>query len=168
MFRIALGYLAVAWLLWQVVYTTCPAFECSLESQRTIFWLLLGGLPVTLAVAWVNWKTAIIVGIAFIAGLGVAVLMMGPQLGPVESIVDASVEPIQQVVEELERERLPNSVAVLPFDNLSVDPENAFFATGIHEEVLNQLSKLSNLSVISRTSVLRYQDTDQSIPDNAQ
>ena len=77
MFRIALGYLAVAWLLWQVVDTPCPAFECSLESQRTIFWLLLGGLPVTLAVAWVNWKTAIIVGTSFIAGLGVAVMMMG-------------------------------------------------------------------------------------------
>ena len=47
MFRITMGYLAIAWLLWQVVDTTCPAFECSLESQRTIFWLLLGGLPVT-------------------------------------------------------------------------------------------------------------------------
>ena len=77
MFRIGAGYLAVAWLLWQVVANTCPTFECSNDFSRTIFWLLLGGLPITLAVAWVNWKTAIIVGVAFIAGAGVSVLMMG-------------------------------------------------------------------------------------------
>ena len=59
---------------------------------------------------------------------------------------------------------LRNSVAVLPFENLSPNPDDAFFAAGIHEEILNQLAKLRNLSVISRTSVLRYKDTDLTIP----
>ncbi len=62
---------------------------------------------------------------------------------------------------------LRNSVAVLPFENLSPNPDDAFFAAGIHEEILNQLTKLRNLSVISRTSVLRYKETKLTIPEIA-
>jgi TolB-like protein/tetratricopeptide (TPR) repeat protein len=51
---------------------------------------------------------------------------------------------------------LPSSVAVLPCANLSTDPENAFFAASLHEEILDQLFKLRNLNVIARTSVLQY------------
>ncbi len=54
------------------------------------------------------------------------------------------------------------SIAVLPFENLSVDPENAYFADGIQEEVLTRLSKIADLKVISRTSTQRY----KSKPDN--
>ena len=59
---------------------------------------------------------------------------------------------------------LSSSVAVLPFANLSPNPENSFYAAGIHEEVLNQLAKLTSLRVISRTSMLRYENTRDSIP----
>ena len=48
------------------------------------------------------------------------------------------------------------SIAVLPFESLAVDPENEFFAAGIHEEVISQLSKIGGLKVISRTSVMEY------------
>jgi len=65
---------------------------------------------------------------------------------------------------EAPRQRLPNSVAVLPFTNMSPDPDNAYFASGMHEEILNQLAKLSALNVIARTSVLRYADTTMPIP----
>jgi len=65
------------------------------------------------------------------------------------------------------RSVLPNSVAVLPFENLSPNPDDAYYAAGLHEEVLNQLAKLRNLSVISRTSVQRYEDTQLSIPEIA-
>ena len=81
--------------------------------------------------------------------------------------VDAAAEPAPAVAEEERREVLPNSVAVLPFANLSLDPQDAFFAAGIHEETLNQLAKVRNISVISRTSVLRYEDSDLSIPEIA-
>jgi TolB-like protein len=63
--------------------------------------------------------------------------------------------------------RLPNSVAVLPFDNLSTDPERAYFAAGIHEEILNHLAKIRSLSITSRTSVLRYTRDRPSIPEIA-
>ncbi len=65
------------------------------------------------------------------------------------------------------REVLANSVAVLPFANLSPNADDAYFAQGIHEEVLNQLAKIDALSVIARTSVLRYADGKTSLPDIA-
>jgi len=73
-------------------------------------------------------------------------------------LVNESVEASPPVVVEEQLEVLPNSVAVLPFDNLSPDPDNSYFAAGVHEEVLNQLAKLRNVNVISRTAVLRYAD----------
>jgi TolB-like protein len=57
---------------------------------------------------------------------------------------------------------------VLPLDNLSPDPANAYFAAGMHEAILNQLAKLKNLNVISRTSVLQYGESKPPIPEIAQ
>ena len=51
---------------------------------------------------------------------------------------------------------LPLGVAVLPFENLSADPENAFFADGVQDEILNDLAKIADLKIISRTSVMQY------------
>jgi TolB-like protein/DNA-binding winged helix-turn-helix (wHTH) protein/tetratricopeptide (TPR) repeat protein len=55
-------------------------------------------------------------------------------------------------------EFLPNSIAVLPFENRSRDPDHAFFAAGIHEAILNTLGKVGDLRVMARASVLRYAD----------
>jgi TolB-like protein/DNA-binding winged helix-turn-helix (wHTH) protein/Tfp pilus assembly protein PilF len=60
------------------------------------------------------------------------------------------------------------AIAVLPFANFSPDPDNAYYAAGIHEEVLNHLAKLRQLQVISRTSSLGYADTTLSIPEIAE
>lgn len=59
------------------------------------------------------------------------------------------------------------SIAVLPFDNLSTDKDSDFFRDGITEDVLTQLSKLKALRVISRTSVMRYKETNKTIPEIA-
>ena len=60
-----------------------------------------------------------------------------------------------------------NSIAVLPLDNRSESKENAFFADGMHNELLTRLSKISALRVTSRTSMLGYRDTNMSIPEIA-
>ena len=59
---------------------------------------------------------------------------------------------------------LNKSVAVLPFTNMSADEENAYFTQGVHDDILTQLSKISALDVIARTSVLQYADTEKGIP----
>ncbi len=59
------------------------------------------------------------------------------------------------------------SVAVLPFTNLSPDPENAFFCEGMHEDVLTTLAKIRELKVISRTSTLRYRNHTKSLREVA-
>jgi TolB-like protein/DNA-binding winged helix-turn-helix (wHTH) protein/Tfp pilus assembly protein PilF len=56
------------------------------------------------------------------------------------------------------------SLAVLPLDNLSGDPKQDYFADGMTDELINQLSKIGNLRVISRTSVMQYKGTKKSLP----
>ena len=54
---------------------------------------------------------------------------------------------------------LDKSIAVLPFENLSEDKANSFFADGVQDEILTDLSKIADLKVISRTSVMQYKNT---------
>jgi serine/threonine protein kinase/Tfp pilus assembly protein PilF len=59
------------------------------------------------------------------------------------------------------------SIAVLPFENLSSDKENAYFAEGIQDEILTRLSKIADLKVISRTSTQRYKSAPDNLPEIA-
>jgi TolB-like protein len=59
------------------------------------------------------------------------------------------------------------SIAVLPFENLSNDKENAYFAEGIQDEILTRLSKIADLKVISRTSTQRYKSAPENLPNIA-
>jgi TolB-like protein/DNA-binding winged helix-turn-helix (wHTH) protein len=58
----------------------------------------------------------------------------------------------------------PSSIAVLPFDNLSPDPDDAYFAVGLHEAILSQLANIREMRVIARASVLGYDGTQKPIP----
>ena len=66
------------------------------------------------------------------------------------------VEEVKKPVALESSRLLPGGIAVLPFENLSADPENSFFADGVQDEVLNNLAKIADLKVISRTSVMQY------------
>jgi TolB-like protein/Tfp pilus assembly protein PilF len=72
-------------------------------------------------------------------------------------------EPLQEIIST----PLKNSIAILPFENLSPDPGNAYFAAGLHEEVLHQLARIPDLRVTSRKSVLQYAERDIAIPEIA-
>ena len=71
-----------------------------------------------------------------------------------EKIVEESKQPI--ALEPVEKNAPEKSIAVLPFENLSKDEENAFFAGGVQDEILSDLAKAADLKVISRTSVMQY------------
>ena len=70
-----------------------------------------------------------------------------------ERIVEESKKPVVALESP---PPLPTGIAVLPFENLSADPDNAFFAEGVQGEILNNLAKIADLKVISRTSVMQY------------
>src|SRR5205814_3969563 len=59
------------------------------------------------------------------------------------------------------------SIAVLPFENLSSDNENAYFADGIQDEILTRISKIADLKVISRTSTQHYKSAPENLPEIA-
>src|SRR5256714_9613483 len=59
------------------------------------------------------------------------------------------------------------SIAVLPFDNLSRDPDNAFFAEGVQDEILTRLAKVADLKVIARTSTQKFKSSPENLPDIA-
>src|SRR5262249_56827984 len=57
------------------------------------------------------------------------------------------------------------SIAVMPFENLSRDPDNAYFADGIQDEILTRLAKIADLKVISRTSTQHYKSAPENLPE---
>src|SRR5712692_2745470 len=80
---------------------------------------------------------------------------------PTTTVLVASLVALAGVVgvmvwESQSRHPIPAGIAVLPFENLSADPENAFFTDGVQDEILNDLAKIADLKVISRTSVMQY------------
>jgi TolB-like protein/Tfp pilus assembly protein PilF len=68
---------------------------------------------------------------------------------------------------EFTRHPVTNGVAVLPFENLSADPDNAYFASGIQDEILTRLASITALKVISRSSTLQYQSKPRNLRDIA-
>ena len=85
---------------------------------------------------------------------------------------EAGAERDQQVITDVpqdkKKEVLSNSIAVLPFENLSPDPDNAYFAAGIHDTILNELAKIGDLNVISRTAMLRYANSAKTLAEIAE
>src|SRR5262245_5056571 len=77
-----------------------------------------------------------------------------------EKIVEQAKEPAVTAVSA-------KSIAVLPFENLSRDPDNAYFAEGVQDEILTRLSKIADLKVISRTSTRQYKSAPANVPDIA-
>jgi TolB-like protein len=108
----------------------------------------------------------LVLAVAFIA-VDSYVLERDTPGGEPSADAGATAEPAAQAAAPpagLRQGVLPNSIAVLPLENLSPDPDNAYFAAGMHEAILNQLAKLKNLNVISRTSVMQYDESRPPIP----
>jgi TolB-like protein/Flp pilus assembly protein TadD len=171
-YRVALGYAVVAWLVIQIGATVMPAYHAPEWILPTFITAVALGFPVALVLAWafelkggVIEKTPESSGSVFAAnkrrvwllagaGLIISALAVGGYWLRYPSRKATTASQSSTAVMPVVREK---SIAVLPFDNLSRDPDNAYFAEGIQEEILTHLAKIADLKVISRTSTQRYQ-----------
>jgi TolB-like protein/cytochrome c-type biogenesis protein CcmH/NrfG len=152
-YKVGAAYTVVAWLLIEIADVILPTFNVPQWVQQALIVVLVLGLPVSLVLAWAYELTP--------QGLR---RDAGDQHDAPDETDDG--EP-QAVLQASTKARLPDSIAVLPFDNLSPNPDDRFFAAGLHDEILNQLTKISALNVIARTSVLQYEGTRKPIAEIA-
>jgi TolB-like protein/Flp pilus assembly protein TadD len=152
-YRVAAAYIVAAGFLIQMASATFPAWELPNWSLRLVIALLLTGFPIALLLAWAYDITA--KGIQVTPTKGAhrrrnLILLIATGV-----IISASAGFF--LLPRAVSLKIDKSVAVLPFQNLSSDPENAYFADGIQAEVLTRLAKIADLKVISRASTQQYQ-----------
>src|SRR6266699_1371109 len=179
-YKVAVAYAVVSWLLIQVATQVFPFFEIPNWAVRLVVRLLILGFPVALILSWafeltpegIKRESEIepdksithhtgrkIVALTIVLGVAAAGLLAF-QLLRSKSPSAAAVLPSMASNAAVD---IPSkSIAVLPFDNLSDDKSNAYFAEGIQDEILTRLSKIASLKVISRSSTQKY----KSAPDN--
>ena len=153
-YRVAAAYIVAAGFLIQIASAAFPAWELPNWSVRLVIVLLLVGFPIALVLAWAYDITPQgIQGTPKIPGVHRRrnlILLIVTAI-----IISASAGFL--LLPRAVWQKIDKSVAVLPFQNLSSDPDNAYFADGIQEEVLTRLTKIGDLKVISRTSTQGYQ-----------
>lgn len=187
--RVALLYLLAAWLLIQVAETVLPLFAVPDGVLRGVVILLVLGFVPALVFAWVfeltedglklerdvevrpevKRRTAIRLDIATltVAALTIGLMIydrMVPEASPPAGagVTEPAAEPVPPEAADVTEEVV--TIAVLPFVNMSPDPDNAFFSEGISEEILNLLSRVPGLQVVGRTSSFRFKGSDDDLP----
>src|ERR1700748_3097822 len=161
-YKVAVAYIVAGWALSQGIAQVLPVFDVPNWIIRLIVVLIIAGLPVALVLAWMfeltpeglkrtadadrapvrskgyAWIYVVVIGAAVSVGL----FMLGRY-----SFRDKDAALNKPSA---------RSIAVLPFDNLSDDKQNAYFVEGTQDEILTRLAKISARKVISRTSTMRY------------
>ena len=165
-YKVAVAYAIVGWLLIQVATQVFPFLEIPNWAIRFVILATAIGFPVALVVAWAFeltpaglkrtedadaaqqrspgglWVAVVVVA----AGLSLGLFLVGRYTA-------GRGTPRQTEAAKTFPEK---SIAVLPFENLSEEKANAFFADGVQDEILTALSKIADLKVISRSSVMHY------------
>src|ERR1043165_1248376 len=153
-YRVAIAYIVASWALAQGLAQVLPVFDISNSAIRSVIALLLIGFPVALVLAWIFDFTP--AGIRATATAAPARQSRRNVILLVAIGVIASAAAGFFVLPRAVAHRVDKSIAVLPFENYSDDKENAYFADGIQDDILTNLSKIGDLKVISRTSVMPY------------
>jgi TolB-like protein/Flp pilus assembly protein TadD len=171
-YKVAVAYAVVGWLLIQIATQVFPFFEMPNWGIRLVVLIIAIGFPIALFIAWAfeltpegikstedadatakqsrgrTWIYVAVVGALLSVGLFVLGRYTAGNATPRHSEV-ATATPAK-------------SIAILPFENLSEEKASAYFAEGVQDEILTKLSAVRDLKVISRTSTAKY----QSKPDN--
>jgi TolB-like protein len=187
--RVGAVYLAAAWLLAQIGDVVAQAFSAPAWPMRVLLVLLALGLPVVLIVAWLfeltpeglklTREVAVEASITHATGRRLDRVLTGmiallivvlvadrwwpssmaskpADLGPVPAAFGGAAKPAPSAGSE-------KSVAVLPFVNLSSDPEQEYFSDGLSEEILNQLAQIAELRVTARTSSFFFKGKNEDL-----
>jgi TolB-like protein/Tfp pilus assembly protein PilF len=176
-YKVAVAYAVVAWLLIQGATQVFPFFEIPNWAIRLVVLLLIIGFPVALILAWafeltpegikraedvdlnksITRRTGRKLDFLIIAILLLVIGVFAYQrFGPGQKALIAVPSAIPE-----------KSIAVLPFENRSEDKANAYFADGIQDEILTRLAKIADLKVISRTSTQHYKSAPENLPEIA-
>ena len=182
-FRVGAAYAVVAWFVVQAADIMLDNFGAPGWVFKTVSGLLVLGFPLALFLSWAYELTPDgmkktedvsadksaapgtgrrIDRLIVIALLGVIAILVAERVWFAPSSV-----PLADTAGETTNAVLIESIAVLAFENMSPDPDNAFFAEGISEEILNLLADVQALSVASRTSAFAFKGKDTPVPEIA-
>jgi len=154
-FRVAIAYVVAGWALAQGLAQVLPVFDIQNSVLRVVIALLLIGFPVALVLAWVFDVTPQgIKATPAIGGSGAHRRRNVMMLVATGIIISAAAGFF--LLPRAAARKIDKSIAVLPFESLSDEKENAYFADGVQDDILTNLSKIGDLKVISRTSVMSY------------
>lgn len=162
-YRVAAGYVVVSAGLIQLASAVFPAWDLPNWALRWVIILLLIGFPISLLLAW-----------AFdVTPQGIRATPSAPSgqrrkrniVALVGTGVVVSAAAGFFLLPRASAHKIDKSIAVLPFDNFSDDKENAYFADGIQDDILTNLSKIGDLKVISRTSVMPYRGKEKNVKE---
>jgi TolB-like protein len=171
-YRVAVAYAVVGWLAIQVSATVVPALLLPTVITSAVVFAAFVGFPIALVLAWAFEMTPEGIRRTDDAGPNKSTSRRtGRKVTAL--IVVAAVAATGLFAWQLFRKRAisgaDKSIAVLPFQNLSDDKENAYFADGVQDEILTTLARVADLKVISRTSVMQYRDNSaRKLPEIAQ
>ena len=158
-YRVAAAYIIAAGFIIQIGSAVFPAWELPNWTFRLVVVFLLIGFPISLILAWAYDVTP--QGIRATPAPGVhrrrnliTLVAIGVMVSAVAGLF---------VLPHAVAHKIDKSIAVLPFENLSDDKENAYFADGVQDDILTNLSKIGDLKVISRTSVMPYRGATHNV-----
>jgi TolB-like protein/Flp pilus assembly protein TadD len=178
-YKVGAMYAVAGWLLVQIVTQVLPVFDVSALGQRILVLIVVAGFPVALVLAWIyeltpqgivktdevapgasiTSQTGHKLNRAIIGVLSLAVLVLLARLFWPHVPAAGAAAPAAALNDK--------SIAVLPFDNLSDDKANGYFATGIQDEILTRLAKVGALKVVSRTSTEQFASHPGNLSDIA-
>ncbi len=178
-YKVAIAYAVVAWLLIQAASIFLPAFNAPQWAMQIVILIVVVGFPIALAFSWAFEITP--EGIVResevqadesithhtgrkIVALTIVLAVIATGLLIFQFVRARSTSSLSTNASSITNK----SIAVLPFDNLSGDPQNAYFSEGVQDEILTRLAKIAELKVISRTSTQRFKSAPNDLRQIAQ
>jgi TolB-like protein/Tfp pilus assembly protein PilF len=178
-YKVAVAYAVVAWLLIQIATQVFPFFEIPNWAVRLVVLVLILGFPVALIFSWayeitpegIKLESEIEPNKSLTRKTGRKIVAFTAVVAAIAAgmLVFQFVRTRSTTMESAVASAIPNkSIAILPFDNLSRDPDNAYFCEGVQDEILTRLAKVADLKVISRTSTQRFKSAPNDLRQIAQ